>query len=123
MAEEQDKGQKTEKPTPRKIQEARKEGNYPKSTDVNSAAVLIFGILSLAFFGSSLLSAISGLFNSTYMNLHLTNVSANLTSLFMQIIIQPILIIVSAMRFRISATCSKMAMIYCSPRWSGLAST
>ena len=52
MAEEQDKGQKTEKPTPRKIQEARKEGNYAKSTDVNSAAVLIFGILSLAFFGS-----------------------------------------------------------------------
>ena len=44
MAEEQDKGQKTEKPTPRKIQEARKEGNYAKSTDVNSAAVLIFGI-------------------------------------------------------------------------------
>ena len=77
MAEEQDKGQKTEKPTPRKIQEARKEGNYAKSTDVNSAAVLIFGILSLAFFGSGLLSAIAGLFNSTYMNLHLTNVSAD----------------------------------------------
>ena len=53
MAEEQDKGQKTEKPTPRKIQEARKEGNYAKSTDVNSAAVLIFGILSLAFFAVS----------------------------------------------------------------------
>ena len=32
MAEEQDKGQKTEKPTPWKIQEARKEGNYAKST-------------------------------------------------------------------------------------------
>ena len=75
MAEEQDKGQKTEKPTPRKIQEARKEGNYAKSMDVNSAAVLIFGILSLAFFGSSLLSAIASLFNSTYMNLHLTNVN------------------------------------------------
>ena len=56
MAEEQDKGQKTEKPTPRKIQEARKEGNYAKSMDVNSAAVLIFGILSLAFFGSNLLN-------------------------------------------------------------------
>ena len=70
MAEEQDKGQKTEKPTPRKIQEARKEGNYAKSTDVNSAAVLIFGILSLAFFGSGLLSAIAGLFKSTYINLH-----------------------------------------------------
>ena len=55
MAEEQDKGQKTEKATPRKIQEARTEGNYAKSTDVNSAAVLIFGILSLTFFGSGLL--------------------------------------------------------------------
>ena len=72
---EQDKGQKTEKATPRKIKEARKEGNYAKSTDINSAAVLIFGIIALSFIGSGLLSSISGIFRSTYNSIHLINVN------------------------------------------------
>jgi flagellar biosynthetic protein FlhB len=42
---------KTEKPTPRRIRKAREEGNVPKSTDLNSALVLIggMGILTLLF--------------------------------------------------------------------------
>lgn len=36
--------EKTEKPTPRRLQEARKKGNIAKSTDVNTAAVLLAGV-------------------------------------------------------------------------------
>jgi flagellar biosynthetic protein FlhB len=35
---------KSEKPTPRRLQEARKKGNIAKSTDVNTAVVLLAGI-------------------------------------------------------------------------------
>jgi len=40
---------KTEKPTPRRIQKAREEGNVPKSNEVNSVAVLLGGFLLLLF--------------------------------------------------------------------------
>lgn len=36
--------EKTEKPTPRRLQEARKKGNIARSTDINTAAVLLAGI-------------------------------------------------------------------------------
>jgi flagellar biosynthetic protein FlhB len=42
---------KSEKPTPRRIQKAREEGNVPKSQEVNSVAVLLGGILFLYLFG------------------------------------------------------------------------
>ncbi len=49
--------EKTEKPTPRRRQEAREKGNVAKSTEINSVVVLFTGILSLkltlAAFGSS----------------------------------------------------------------------
>lgn len=36
---------KTEKPTPRRLSEARKKGNIPKSMDVNTAVVLLVGVV------------------------------------------------------------------------------
>jgi flagellar biosynthetic protein FlhB len=36
--------EKTEKPTPRRLQEARKKGNIAKSTDINTAVVLLVGV-------------------------------------------------------------------------------
>ena len=44
-------GNKTEKPTPRRIQKAKEEGNVPKSLEVNSVAVLLTGFLLLWLFG------------------------------------------------------------------------
>ena len=40
---------KTEKPTPRRIEKAREEGNVPKSNEVNSVAVLLGGFLLMTF--------------------------------------------------------------------------
>lgn len=42
---------KTEEPTPKKLQDARKKGQVPKSTDLNSSIILIALTLSLILFG------------------------------------------------------------------------
>src|SRR5262245_35194415 len=48
MAEEQEKDQKTEKPTSRRLEEARQKGSVPLSRDVTATVVL--GALTLLFF-------------------------------------------------------------------------
>lgn len=47
MAEEQTLQERTEQPTPRRLQEARKEGRIPRSQELSSATVLLAGALSL----------------------------------------------------------------------------
>ena len=41
MADDTDSGEKTEKPTPKKLADARKKGQVPKSKDVTSTVVLL----------------------------------------------------------------------------------
>ncbi len=50
MAEDEES--KTEEPTPKKIEDAKKEGNVPKSMEVVGAAILTFGSMYLLFLGS-----------------------------------------------------------------------
>ena len=47
MADDQEK---TEEPTPKKIEDARKEGNVAKSQDVSSVVTLVVGIVILIFY-------------------------------------------------------------------------
>lgn len=47
-----DEDEKTEEPTPKKIEDAKKEGNVAKSMEVTGAAILFFGSLYLLFFSS-----------------------------------------------------------------------
>lgn len=47
-----DEDEKTEEPTPKKIEQAKEEGNVPKSAEVVGAATLFFGSLYLLFFSS-----------------------------------------------------------------------
>ena len=47
MADEQEK---TEEPTPKKLEDARKEGNVPKSQDVASLVTLVVGVVVLMFY-------------------------------------------------------------------------
>ncbi len=58
MADDQEK---TEEPTPKKIEDARKEGNVAKSTEVVGAAVLLFGSIYLLFFSGSLFLSMQNL--------------------------------------------------------------
>jgi type III secretion protein U len=53
LADKNDSGDKTEKPTPKKLQDARKKGDVPKSKEVSSTIVLIgwlaIGALTIGF--------------------------------------------------------------------------
>ena len=48
--EEQDEAQKTEDPTPKKLEEARKQGNIPLSREVNNWLMLLAGTVVVAMF-------------------------------------------------------------------------
>jgi flagellar biosynthetic protein FlhB len=48
---EADTGDKTEQPTPRRRQEAREEGQVPRSTDLTGALALLAGLILLNVFG------------------------------------------------------------------------
>src|SRR6185503_462156 len=51
-------GEKTEAPTPKKLEEARKKGNIARSNDLNGAVVLIVGLFALAAAGPSMVGHI-----------------------------------------------------------------
>ncbi len=55
MAEGADSGEdRTEQPTSKRLEEARKKGQIPRSTELNAAAVMLLGGGALYFMGSSL---------------------------------------------------------------------
>lgn len=61
-----DEEEKTEEPTSKKIEDAKKEGNVNKSMEVTGAAILFFGSLYLLFFSSFSLLEIKKLMMYSY---------------------------------------------------------
>ncbi len=60
MAEEGDNGQeKTEQPTAKKLADAKKKGQVPRSKELNSMTTMVFGAMGLLFMGSYMLSHIT----------------------------------------------------------------
>ena len=51
-------GDKTEKPTPKKIKDARKKGDVPRSKELSTAVILIIGVLFLTVDGARLTNEI-----------------------------------------------------------------
>lgn len=60
MADEQDKSQKTEDPTQRRLDEAEAKGQVPKSNEVNHLFMLVAIALSLVLFGSHMVRGVGG---------------------------------------------------------------
>jgi flagellar biosynthetic protein FlhB len=56
--------ERTEKPTAKRLEEARKEGQVPRSIELNAAAVLLVGAGSLHFLGGSIGAALFDLMKS-----------------------------------------------------------
>ena len=52
MAEETPQEEKTEEPTQKRLEDARLEGNLPRSVELSSMMVLLTGVVALFFFGS-----------------------------------------------------------------------
>ncbi len=58
--------ERTEEPTPRRIQQARDQGNVARSAEVNSVAVLLFGLLTLYFAGGHILQRLIAIFTTAF---------------------------------------------------------
>lgn len=54
MSQEQDNSQKTEDPTPKRLQDARKKGNLPVSREVGNVFSILCALVLIAFFASAL---------------------------------------------------------------------
>ena len=61
-----DEEEKTEEPTSKKLDDAKGEGNVPKSMEVTGATILFFGALFLLFFSDFLLKEIQRLMFYAY---------------------------------------------------------
>lgn len=60
MANESDSGQeKTEQPTAKKLRDAKQKGQVPRSKELNSMTIMVFGALGLLFMGSYMINHIS----------------------------------------------------------------
>ncbi len=62
MAESSGGQEKTEKATPKRLEEARKKGNVAKSQELPSASVLLAGLLTLGFTASMIYTNLSEIF-------------------------------------------------------------
>lgn len=68
MAEENDNSQeKTEEPTPRRLEKAREDGQTARSKELATMAVLMAGAAGLLMFGTSLAVAMEGIMTSAFM--------------------------------------------------------
>lgn len=66
MADKNDSGDKTEKPTPKKLEDARKKGDVPKSTEITNTAELILWLVLFGFGLSLAGDRIVVLMNTTF---------------------------------------------------------
>src|SRR5690606_24783935 len=97
-------GEKTEKATPKKRQDARKKGQVAKSQDLSGSVVLLSGFLSLLMFGGYMKEQLLSLFSDVYfhrLNMDVTN--ENVMTMFgdyavqILLLLAPLLLIVVVM--------------------------
>lgn len=101
MAGNNSSQQKTEAPTPRKMREARKKGQVPKSRDFSAAVILLSALASIAFLKDSIISSMQSLLieyfsNSLTMDLPAQNLPNYMFGFLvhMSLILLPVFIIV-----------------------------
>ncbi|WP_018132545.1 flagellar biosynthesis protein FlhB [Effusibacillus pohliae] len=99
-------GEKTEKPTPRKLQEARKKGQIPKSPELSSALILLGSILALKLMGGFYIDNLLGYLKTSFTtNLFFSLTEGNAHQLFLDSLLMtarlalPILGVVFAVGF------------------------
>lgn len=67
MAEENENGQeKTEEPTPKKREDARKKGQVPRSRELNTTVIMVLGALGLLTFGSYMAGQLFSVFDLSF---------------------------------------------------------
>ena len=61
MAEQDDSQEKTEEPTPKRLEKAREEGQIPRSRELTTTAVLLAGTVGLFVFGPFMIERLSSI--------------------------------------------------------------
>ena len=98
MADESSGQEKSEAPTPRRIQEARKKGDVAKSMEVPSAAVLLAGLMTLYFTSEHMLRRMADMLRHFLGNLHTIQIiPANMTALTRQSLLDTAIILAPIM--------------------------
>ena len=77
MAANEQFGEKTEQPTPRRLEDALKKGQIARSPEVQTAAVLLGGLAALAFAGQDIWKQLVGSMVSSLGHLHDTSITAD----------------------------------------------
>lgn len=81
-------GEKTEEATPRKKQQAREKGQVMRSTELNSAFILLLTFLSLRYFAPYIMAEISGFMRELYLSVMAAELTVPLlTSIFISVMI------------------------------------
>jgi len=75
MADEKSQDEKTEQPTPKKLEDARKKGQVARSQELNSIVIIFMGMMALLFFSNHILSNLvhSFYFNFSQIGTEVTN--------------------------------------------------
>ena len=104
MAEETPEEEKTEEPTQKRMEDARLEGNLPRSVELSSMMVLLAGVVSLFFFGSAMWGSMKEasahiFFNAVDMDLSTQNLQAYTEAavFFMLRVMSPLFILLMIM--------------------------
>lgn len=98
MADESSGQEKSEDPTPRRLQEARKKGDVAKSMEVPSAAVLLAGLLTLYFTSGYMLDRLGKMVAHFLANLHTIQViQGNMTALTREALLTTALVLAPVM--------------------------
>ena len=66
MAENQHGQEKTEQPTAKRLDDARRKGQVPRSRELNSMAVTLIGVVSLVAMSRPLGSGLSGMMSQRF---------------------------------------------------------
>ncbi len=66
MAEQDSSAEKTQEPTPKRLEKAREDGDTVRSKELNTMAILMAGSASLLLFGGFMIQALVGLMNLNF---------------------------------------------------------
>ncbi|HEX7058037.1 MAG TPA: flagellar biosynthesis protein FlhB [Bacilli bacterium] len=87
-------GEKTEKATPKRKQEARKKGQVAKSQDISGAFILLFSFLFLLAFGGLYKGKLLNIYIQTYRDYMLAEATVpNVLAMFYQLVYQSLLVV------------------------------
>lgn len=110
-------GEKTEKATPKKKQDARKKGQVAKSQDINTAVVLISVFLFLMFFGKTMTAGLVSILrhslqNYMFMELNETNIQSILLEILgeLALFLGPVMLV--AMLAGVAANYAQVGFMY-----------